>query len=333
MERRTVLRTIAPLVASLAIGLACSEDRDAVSGRLEAASQVVVNDGAQPEREPAAAAGAAPEVEPAEPSDAVEREVEAAAAEKLAQRREAMLEEANAALDDTHRALEALDEGEPQEALEALARATGRLELLVARDPELALAPVDVEIVSYDVYGSVEAIETARDRARALLDDGRVQDARAILSGLASETVIRVSNLPLATYPEAIKAISPLIDAGRIEEARSALRTALSSVVVTDHVIALPLARAGRMLLEAQELAESPEASEQDRTRARELLAGAQRQLEMAEALGYGNAQQHRVFREQMAELRRSLRDDEGAEGAFARLRRSLRELESSLFD
>lgn len=334
MERRAVLLSIAPLAAFLVIGPACSGEQEAAPARVEADARVVANDAAEPALETGArTAQPGPGVEPAEPSDAVEREVEAEAAKKLAERRQAMLEEANAALGETQTALRALDEGEPGEALEALARATGKLELLVARDPELALAPVDVGFVTYDVYGSVEAIEKARDRALALLEDGRVQEARAILSGLASETVIRVTNLPLATYPEAIKAISPLIDDGEVEEAKMALRTALGSVVMTDHVIALPLVRAGHMLAEAQELGNSEEASEEDRVRVQELLAGAQRQLEIAEALGYGTARDHHGFRAQMAEIRRSIGADEGSQGAFAGLRRSLRELERSLFN
>jgi hypothetical protein len=134
-----------------------------------------------------------------------------------------------AGLDETHVALKALEEGKSKEALEALARATGKLELLAARDPDLAVAPVDVDVVTHDLYATPRAIREAREEAGELLEDGKVQEARRLLSGLASEIVIRVTNLPLATYPDAIKEISPLIDRGETEEAKSALRAALNT--------------------------------------------------------------------------------------------------------
>lgn len=253
--------------------------------------------------------------------------------EKLAERREAMLKEAHAALDETNAALRALEEGKNQEALEALARATGKLELLVARDPELALAPVDMQVVTYDLYATPKAIRAARDEAETLLEDGKVQEARVLLSTLASEIVISVRNLPLATYPDAIKAISPLIDEGKSEEAQVALRAALNTIVVTKHVVSLPVLRAGHLLAEAEELLGKEERSEQEQEQIDQLVATARAQLEIAEVLGYGRDADYEKFREQVAELEAKIRGDEPTEGTFARLRQSLAGLQTSFFD
>lgn len=253
--------------------------------------------------------------------------------ERLAERRRALIREAQVALDETSAALQALDEGRHEEALEALSRATGKLELVLARDPELALAPVDVSVVTHDLYATPEAIRDAREEAEELLEEGEVQEARALLSGLASEIVIRVTNLPLATYPDAILEVSPLIDEGRIQEAKRALRTALSSLVLTDHVISLPALRARRMLEEAEALVSREETSEADRQRIDELVAGAREQLEMAELLGYGEEEEHEKFREQLALLERKVRDEEDTEGVFARLEDSLRGFQTSFFE
>ncbi len=46
------------------------------------------------------------------------------------------------------------------------------------------------------------------------LANNQVQQARVLVEDLASQAEIYVTNLPLATYPAAIKAVVPLIDAG-----------------------------------------------------------------------------------------------------------------------
>jgi hypothetical protein len=268
-----------------------------------------------------------------------------------------MLQEAQDALEETNNALAALDQGKTKDALDALSRATGKLEMVVARDPELALAPVDVRIVTHDLYATPDRIRKARDEAEQLLDDGRVQDARAVLSDLASEIVISVTSLPLATYPDAIKAASPLIDAGKIDEAKATLNSALDTLVVTDHVIALPVLRAHEMLDEAEDLvngrtkeaatqetakaAKTSKAASGDETqvsenvqkRIDELIEGARKQLEMADLLGYGEESEHAEFRKQIAELEKRIHGDQETGGLFAHLRKSLDDFDASLFD
>jgi hypothetical protein len=65
----------------------------------------------------------------------------------------------------------------------------------------------------------------------------------------------RITSIPLATYPSAITAITPLIDGGRIEEAKAGLRAALNTLGVTTE--AMPLQHLGEARNQLQ-LAESP---------------------------------------------------------------------------
>lgn len=331
MTRATVRPSMAWLVvvALLLTGatVACGEEESSAQAQSAAQEQAAAQ-GQSPAQEPRAAQ----EQSGAQVSPAVEDEVQEDVDQKLAERRKAMMKEAHAALDETNAALRALDDGKTDEALDALARATGKLELLVARDPELALAPVDVDVVTHDIYGTPEAIRGARDRAAELLEDGEVQEARALLSGLASEIVIVVTNLPLATYPAAIKEISPLIDDGHIEEAKTALRAVLDTLVVTQQSIALPVLRARAMLDEAETLVAKDDPSEADEERIAELVKDAREQLEMAELLGYGEEEEHETFREQIAELQKKIRSDEETGGIFARLRKSLDGFQESSF-
>jgi YfdX protein len=49
-------------------------------------------------------------------------------------------------------ALTALDQGDKNAALAALERASGKLDLIVSRDPKLVLAPVDVTVSVLDLH-------------------------------------------------------------------------------------------------------------------------------------------------------------------------------------
>jgi hypothetical protein len=262
-----------------------------------------------------------------------EKTVQQQLSKQFAERRQAMLQEAHAALDETNAALAALDDGKSQEALDALARATGKLELLLARDPDLALAPVNVEFVTHDLYATPKTIRLARDQAAEFLEEGRVQEARSLLSGLASEVVISVTNLPLATYPDAIKAISPLIDNGEIEKAKTALNAALSTLVVTNQVVSLPVLRARAALDAAESLVSGESPSDGDKQRVDELVKGAREQLEIAELLGYGNEAAHKEYRQQIAELERKISNEKETSGVFAKLRHSLDAFQTEFFE
>jgi hypothetical protein len=116
---------------------------------------------------------------------------------------------------------------------------------------------------------------------------GEVQQARHVLALLASEIVITVTSIPLASYPAAVKAVVPLIDQGKIEEAKAALvsaqhagRGAQRASAARPACEAAPEAR--------RALVEDGQRSEASNERLETLLNEARQQLEMAELLGYG---------------------------------------------
>src|SRR6202043_1589396 len=98
----------------------------------------------------------APNKPPAEPKSGESRSVDPAVQSEIesmeAEKRATLLKDAISALDETRNALAALDRGDKQGALSALERATGKLDLVVARDPKLAMAPVSVNTTMFDLY-------------------------------------------------------------------------------------------------------------------------------------------------------------------------------------
>ena len=277
------------------------------------------------ESEPTTSGDATVEEVQEQVDEATDREVEA--------RRERIVAEAVAALDETRSALASLDEEKPDEALAALERATGKLEILLAREPDLAFAPVDVRVTTHDLITSVDAIEEARDHAEDLLEDGRIQDAREILTPLGSEVIVSVVSLPLATYPQAIKAVSPMIDRGETKEAAAALQAALNTQVVTNHIIPLPVLRAERMLEEAKRLSELEDRDEGDAEKLAALLEEARAQLRIAEALGYGTRKAYEDFHASISEIEGKSSDGETGNGWFDGIQKSLSEFRISFYD
>jgi hypothetical protein len=219
-------------------------------------------------------------------SKSVQTQLDKQAADAASEKRKKLLADATDAIAQTERALKALEYKKNDEALKALADATGKLELIVARDPSLKLAPVNTTVVTYDLLSTPDAVKVAIADARKALGDGAVPRARLLVEALASETQIRTTNIPLATYPAAIKAITPLIDAGKTEEAKAQLQAALSTLVVTTDVTPLPKLRAENMLKDAQTLTEKKDRSKDENDRLRADLRGAREQLQMAELLG-----------------------------------------------
>lgn len=105
-----------------------------------------------------ASATASGEAAPATASDDVPMASEVSVQEQVdlgvAQKRAEILDEAVDAVARSRDALAALDQGRTGDALEALATVIGKLELIVARDPDLALAPMDVGVTVHDLFAT-----------------------------------------------------------------------------------------------------------------------------------------------------------------------------------
>ena len=248
--------------------------------------------------------------------------VKSQAENAISQQRKKIIDEAVSALAETKNALRALDEKKTEEALAALERASGKLNIVLARDPQLALAPIDIDVTTYAVYATLDAIKKAKKQAEDYLEDGEVQKARVLIRDLASEIIISVVSIPLQTYPDAIK----------IVDAKAAIEAALNTLVVTDHIIPLPLVRADVKLAEAEALAQKEGRSEEDNKNLAKLLNEAREQLKLAQALGYGNKKDYKKFYAEIEEIEGKTEGGKSGKGLFAKVKEHLSDLKRSIF-
>ena len=260
-------------------------------------------------------------------TEAVQPEVDKEAADKKTEHLKKVVKNAVTAVKETEKALKALEEEKEDEALAALEVATGKLEIVLARAPELSLAPVHFDVLTHDMYAGPDTIRKVIKKASDFLEAGEIQKSRRLISNLGSEIVHRYTNLPLATYPEAIKKVTPLIDKGKIKEAKIALRAVLRTLVVTEEVIPLPKIRAERLLKKAEEMIESKKVAVKDNKVLSDLLRDARNQLEIAELLGYGTKKSYKDIYTQIDEIEKKVEIGKGGKGWFVKIKRQISEL------
>jgi predicted phage tail protein len=262
----------------------------------------------------------------------VEKEVKARTNEKAEQKRDTIVREAVTALEQTKKAIEALKKKDKQAAIDALAVITGKLQVVVAMAPGMANAPIDVRVEQFDLYATADAVRKAVKTAENLLEDGEVQQARVLLSGLASEINIVVTSLPLKAYAEGIKAVAKLVDEDKFEEATEQLYELLSTTVITRHIIPLPILRVEELLKKAEKLTEAEGRTDEQNKELTSLLDKAVAQLEMAEALGYGDKKAYKEFYQQIKKIRKKTKGGKFGSGILDELKESLRNFKEKFF-
>jgi len=99
----------------------------------------------------------------------------------------------------------ALDKKNKDEAIKTLEKAIGKIEVVLSSKNAPALLPLDGRVVVQEFAGSAYDAQTAVITAEALLMKKRVQEARKIVVALADEIDFTTVNLPLASYPVALK--------------------------------------------------------------------------------------------------------------------------------
>ena len=192
-----------------------------------------------------------------------------------------LVQEAIDSLKYAHDALVALDKKDTKSAKANLEKALGKLDVVLASEHAPKLLPVDNVITVQEFVGTSKDAKAAVTLAGVLLADGKVQAAREILLPLKSEIDVTVVNLPLATYPDALKLAAKYINDGEVEKAKAVLATALSTFVEVTTVAPIPLLKAADLIAAAVAIAS------EDTKQAKVYLSAAQEQLKLAEALGY----------------------------------------------
>ncbi len=222
----------------------------------------------------------------------------------------------------TNKVLSELDKGNKDQAIKDLEKAIGKLEVVLSAPNAPALIPIDSAIEVVDFPGSLQDIKTALISAKALLAENRVQEARRILDTLRSEIVLKVVNLPLASYPAALKLAAKFLHENRIDEAKNVLNQALATFVEVDVVTPIPLLQAIHLVEVAKD------AAKKDKQKALDMLKSAKMALKKAQLLGYTSDADttYKMLEDEIEKVEKEVRGKNSAEKLFEDLIQKLKE-------
>lgn len=225
--------------------------------------------------------------------------------------------EAIAAIEETKKAVKACADGKTDEALAAIERAVGKINVLTARNPSITLIPVDLLVEVIDTAPrDIKAIKELAKATQKAMDDKDYPAARVFLGSLVSEIRIRTYNLPLGTYPIAMNEAARLLDQKKTAEAHEVLMLALNTLVVIDRVRPLPVALAQVAINQAHTL------REKDKDTALKHLTTAKNEFERAKELGYeGKDAEYASMSASISDLEKQLKGSSDTASAFAKLK------------
>jgi hypothetical protein len=225
--------------------------------------------------------------------------------------------EAVAAIAETEKAIQDIAANKTDEALAAIERVTGKINILLARNPANALIPVssEVDVIDTAPRDSATILELAKDASKAV-DDKDFPSARVLLHALMSEIRVRTYNLPLATYPTALQDAARFLDQRKTKEANAVLLTAFNTLLAVDRVTPIPLVLARDAINEAQAQ------RQKDKKAAQSALERARSELQRSKELGYAsNDPEYASLNNDISNLEKQLKGEGDTMSVFSKLK------------
>jgi len=215
-----------------------------------------------------------------------------------------------------------LNQNKKDEAIKTLEKAIGKIEVVLSNPKAPALLPIDSRVVVQEFAGSAYDVQTAVITAEALLNKKRVQDARAIITHLVDEIDFSTINLPLATYPVALKEAAKYLHDNKVEQAKVVLAQTLSTFVNVTTVTPIGILEAQSLIAAASKIAKT------DKNLALSHLAQAKEALKKSEALGYTSRSDttYKMLNDAISKVEKEIKGKNKAEKLFEDLIAKLKE-------
>jgi len=238
-----------------------------------------------------------------------------------------LVQEAIESLKYAQSAVIALEHNDAKKATDALEKAIGKLEVIMAAKDAPALLPVDNVIRVQEFVGTSSDVEKAVSTVQDLLEKGKVQEARALMIPLVSEIDITVVSLPLASYPDALKLAAKYVHDNKLDKAKEVLYIALSTFTEVTQVVPIPLLESTDLIAAASRIAK------EDKELAIKYLDGANEALNVAEKLGYVSKSEttYKMLHEKIEEVKKEIKGKNKAEKLFESLAEKLKEFKSKI--
>ncbi len=232
-----------------------------------------------------------------------------------------IVQEAVDAIALTQKVLVDIAHKDKKNAIKDIEKAIGKLEVVLSHKDAPLMLPIDGSITAYEFQADTSTIEKGLKEVKALLDDGKIQEARALLNTFQSEIDITTLNLPLASYPKALKLAASYLHDDKMEEAKDVLEMALGTLVTTKVVIPIPLVTAEALVHDASKIAKK------DKKQALKHLELAKEELEKAKLLGYTSSSDvtYKALEKAIEKVEKEIKGKNKAEKLFEELIQKLK--------
>jgi len=243
-------------------------------------------------------------------------------AENKAEQSKELIKEAIRALKYTQDAYIYLHKNKTDKALESLKKAIGELTVILNKPNAPYLLPVDIRVEVDEYIGDIKNIAKQVRTAKIALAKNQLPLTRNILNTLKSEIDIKAINIPLATYPDAIKLAIKYINENKIKEAQDVIAMALNTLVTTDTIIPIPIVKANDLVIEASKIAKK------DKKQTLKYLEEAKKQLKIAELLGYTSTSDttYKMLKNSIENIENKLNHNKNTDSFFEDLKTKLNE-------
>ncbi len=251
--------------------------------------------------------------------------------DKIVKKKVKLTKEALSTIKETENLLQLVDKKDKKKALKKGKELIGSLELILAKDPSLALIPVNINYVKEEFVSDIAEVRKVTQAAKKAMDDGYFRVASDLLKDLRSEMVINTYLIPTATYPSAISKATLLVEESKFDDAKAVLQEVLGTIVVEKTVLPLPILNAEQMIFEAEKIDAK---DHKNIKKVINLLKNADYQLQLAEELGYGKKDKdYKIFTESIKQLKESVTNKEDSSSKFIKLKEKIKSFKNRLFN
>lgn len=157
-------------------------------------------------------------------------------------------------VEETRRAQQLLESEDTAGARSLLETTIGKLDTLVSSRPSEPLVPISVDLKVIDTQPDEATRARVSKDVNSLINNGRYQAARLALKDVASEINILTTNIPLTTFPAALRRAVTYIDQGKNKNALTETSNALYTLAHVETAIPLPVVRAEALIDEANRI-------------------------------------------------------------------------------
>ena len=261
------------------------------------------------------------------PLDTLNSQLSQIGKDVLASQHQKISQEALATLLKSYALLDLIVKDSIEQAIELNKEIVGELEILLEANPNLSLIPIEVRAATREIITDIPTAKQIVKEAKAEFKQKHYQNARYLLEQLSSEMIVVTTYLPLETYPVGMRKVGALLLNNQKEEAVILLSSMLNTMVIKEIRLPLPVLRATIFIRYANALLKAD--PKQNKAAILNLLANADYQLHLAEAMGYGEVKRdYKPLYAQIKALKAKVEKEEEAGSLMDKLLKDVEKLQ-----